>query len=91
MTRADAVAAATIVVNGRVERVWTQARKRLASVRVLSVEKGRSPARIVIETPLTSAACGVAFERGMVGDFPIRFDRLRRRVDLCAWSAMQSP
>lgn len=90
VTRAEAVANATIVVNGRVERVWTQGRKRLVSVRVLRVEKGRSPLRLVIETPLDSAACGVNFKRGDVGDIPVKFDRLRRIVTLCPWMAMQT-
>ena len=89
-SRADVVGAADIVLNGRVQRVWTQGRKRLASVRVLRVEKGRAPPRIIIETALESAACGVTFRRGDVGDFAIDVDRLRHRVGLCSWTAMQA-
>lgn len=89
MDRAEVVDSANLVLNGRVERVWTQGRKRLVSVRVLRVEKGRAPSRIVIETPLDPAACGVNFKRGDAGDFPIYFDRLRRRVDFCTWTALQ--
>ncbi|MGL4294932.1 MAG: hypothetical protein ACRCXM_17260 [Beijerinckiaceae bacterium] len=91
MPRQTVVDSVDLVFEGRVERVWTQGRKRLASVRVLAVEKGKVPSRMVIETAMDGASCGVAFKRGDVGDFPVVKDRLRRRVGLCDWLALQSP
>lgn len=88
LTRAQAIARADLVFEGRVLRVRTERDSVYADIETLRPLKGSVPRRIEVGSRRSAAACGVIFKQGQRSVFAVSFAEQQFTANSCLMNAV---